>query len=168
MPCSRPTCARPADVSGALESSRGPENHAEPPLGRLREPADSDRIGAQLRRHTCRRDGQPLRPEPHARAPCRRVHPQDHRQDAGHPLDDRAARPLGAGVRRGGSRVRHLSRRGGGGAGTAGTRTTQPRSAGRNGTQAGYADRTVRGPATGARHGVDHDCGTGFRRPELP
>ena len=35
-----------------LESTRGPENHAEHPVGRLREPADGDRVCAELGRDT--------------------------------------------------------------------------------------------------------------------
>jgi len=47
-------------------------------------------------------------------------------------------------------------------------RELQSRGAGSDGPQTGYADRTVRGPLARARHGVDHDRGTGFRRPGLP
>ena len=121
--CSPPTCAGDERLDQArhrYSQCRGPEDHAEPAVRRLRQPAVGHRVGPERRRAARRCDGQPLRAQSHPRAAGGRGDSEGHRPAARHPPDDRAARPLGPGVRGGRRGVGDLPRRGGRRAGPAG------------------------------------------------
>src|SRR6266571_5366088 len=124
--------------------------------------------GGQRRLAARRRDGQPLRPEPHHRA-ARRAQPQvgDHAA-ARRPPDDRRAGPLGGRVRRSRLVQRQLPCRGGRGPGGAGQGRAGRREPGRPRDRPGHAGRAVPGPAAALRHPADHDDQGRFRRPEVP
>ena len=105
--------ARPITDADALGSSRGHPDHAEHPQRRLRGPGGRGGADPERRLGPRRRDGQPLRPEPHVRAHDGGGAVEGDRRPARRPPDDREPRPRGAGVRRGRRRLGHVPRRGG-------------------------------------------------------
>ena len=152
----------------SLGSRRGHPDHAEHPQRRLRAARRGGRPDRQRRLGARRRDGQPLRPEPDLRAHDGRGAGPEHRRTPRRAPDDRGPRRQRAGVRRGRLRLGDLPRRGGQGAGAARPRDPGQGRPGRDGAQAGHADRALRGAAPRARHAAGDDRRARLRRPEVP